>query len=78
MAHIVDKDGNVIVDWTTGDPENDRANLFKAYRGFLKEVKENASKKVLKIFDKWNIKMCDVDSFPRIFIKFPKDYKEEK
>jgi len=40
MAHIVDKDGNVIVDWTTGDPENDRANLFKAYRGFLKEVKE--------------------------------------
>jgi hypothetical protein len=74
MTHKI-VNGNAIVDWTTGDPEGDRANLFKAYRAFLKEVKKNASKKVLKIFDKWNVGDLNIDDFPRISIAYPEEKK---
>ena len=72
MAHKI-IDGNHIVDWTTGDPEGDRAHLFKAYRDFLAEVKENATSEILTVFEKWSVEDMNIDDFPRISILRPED-----
>jgi hypothetical protein len=78
MTHIVDSDGNIIVDWKTGDKEGDRVYLFKAYRDALKSIKEycespeSNGQGVLNILDQWNIKELDIDDFPRISINYPK------
>ena len=69
--------GNHIVDWEIGDPEGDRAHLFKAYRDFLREVKEKAGPEIIEIFEKWSVEELDIDDFPRISILRPED-KEEK
>lgn len=80
--HKVDKNGNVLVDWKTGDPEGDRANLFKAYRCFLKELKDYCKEPMangagsLFIINRWKIAELDVDDFPRISVEYPKDFKE--
>lgn len=76
MAHKV-IDGNCIVDWVTGDPEGDRKHLFKAYRDFLKELKENCKNKgeISKCFTKWRVAPLDIDDFPRISIKRPEEKK---
>ncbi|MCK5601984.1 hypothetical protein KAR91_08950 [Candidatus Pacearchaeota archaeon] len=72
MAHEI-IDGNHIVDWTTGDPEGDRAHLFRAYRDFLNEVKENATPEILAVFEKWSVEPMNIDNFPRISILRPED-----
>jgi len=72
-----------LVDWTTGDPEADRAYMFRAYRAFLNEIKEYCldkddatSNDILDIFIKWKVHDLDVDDFPRIQIDYPEDYPE--
>lgn len=66
------KDGKTWVDWTTGDPEGDRANLFRAYRDFLKEIEKNGNRKIKNIFKKWKINLnVKHDDFPRIEISRP-------
>lgn len=78
MAHVV-KDDLVLVDWTTGDPEGDRARLFQAYRDFLKAVRkacdgehsDEAAETVLSLFEKWKVTDLNVDDFPRISIERP-------
>lgn len=72
MAHEI-IEGQHIVDWTTGDPEGDREHLFRAYRDFLRELKEVASPEVLDIFEKWSVDEMDIDDFPRISILRPED-----
>ena len=88
MAHI-EKDGNILVDWTTGDDNGDRAFMFQAYRNFLKEIKNYCHKKeasglgaevavdIEAIFDKWKVSELNVDDFPRITIEYPEDFPDE-
>jgi hypothetical protein len=86
MAHTkIEHDGKytVLVDWTTGDKEGDRAYLFKAYRKFLSELKristENNYKDILDLFETWHVRELDIDDFPRIGIEYPHDkVKNEK
>lgn len=66
-------EGQHIVDWTTGDPEGDRAHLFRAYREFLKELKETDLPEVLDIFNKWSVEDLNIDDFSRIQIERPED-----
>ena len=68
-------EGQHIVDWKTGDPEGDRAHLFKAYRAFLAEVREKATPEILAIFEKWSIEDLNIDDFPRIQVLRPEDRK---
>jgi hypothetical protein len=70
MAHEL-KNGISVVDWSTGDPEGDRAHLFSAYRDFLAEIKSVANEQVLSVFEKWNVKNLEIDNFPRIQIRRP-------
>jgi len=72
MAHKM-INGNHIVDWNTGDPEGDRAHLFKAYRDFLEEIRKKATPEILEIFEEWSVKNLDIDDFPRIMILRPED-----
>jgi len=69
--------GNVIVDWTTGDPEGDRAYLFQAYRNFLKELKALDNIEVNDIFSKWKVEFLELDDFPRINIEYPENFSAE-
>ena len=78
MAHE-NKDGNAIVDWTAGDPQGDRAFMFRAYRAFLKDIRETCKDcpTIEFLFDKWKVADLDVDDFPRISIEYPIDYPQE-
>ena len=91
MAHKVVND-QVLVDQTTGDPEGDRAVLFRAYRGFIKEIRQYCTKvysttdsddkaevanEVLKLFSRWSIMELNVDEFPRINVAFPDGYEDK-
>ena len=91
MAHIKDKDGNVIVDWKTEKGYNDRVYLFKAYRAFLKELRALCHTReggfnygaelaidIKNLFMAWKVAELDIDDFPRISIEYPKNYKEVK
>lgn len=79
MAHKILENGNVVVDWTTGDPEGDRLTLLAAYRDFIKEVYDNircgrmdTGDNILYVFEKWNINTENqLDEVPRIWIKRP-------
>jgi len=81
MAHKILKDGRVVVDWETGDPEKDRIHLLQAYTDFIKEVQEclkymenisEPDKLIEQIFDKWQISVDNqVDEVPRIWISRP-------
>lgn len=80
MAHKLIKD-KVVVDWTTGDPEEDRITLLAAYRDFIKEIKiklfsdmtdSDTLKSIAESFFKWQIDTEDqIDEVPRIWIKRP-------
>jgi len=72
MAHKI-IEGNYIVDWVTGDPEGDRAHLFRAYRDFLSELRDTQLPEVLDIFKKWSVADLNIDEFPRISIERPED-----
>lgn len=76
MAHKTLENGNVVVDWETGDPEGDRKFMFKAYIGFLNELKSICEDRnqdaALEVFKKWGVSTDNqVDDFPRIWIKIP-------
>lgn len=85
MAHKILENGNVVVDWTTGDPEGDRKVLLSAYRDFIIEINillnqnkstaencEGILSDIESVFKKWNISTDNqVDEFPRIWIKRP-------
>jgi len=71
MSHVT-KDDKVLVDWTTGDPEGDRAYLFEAYREFLREVRQcNGREEIEACFKRWKVDELNVDDFPRISIEYP-------
>jgi hypothetical protein len=76
MSHKV-IDGNAIIDWETGDPEGDRAGYFKAMRYFLKELSMTCSREQLDLFNTWQVRNLEVDSFPRISIVYPEGYKHD-
>lgn len=79
MAHKVDDKFNVLVDWTTGDPEGDRKHLFIAYRAFLREIQLCESRdEIEKCFKRWKVCELNIDYFPRINIEFPADVVEAK
>ena len=76
MAHKQLENGNVVVDWTTGDPEGDRITLLSAYRDCIKEIKSLASDRneeaTLSVLEKWNVDTENqIDEVPRIWIKRP-------
>lgn len=81
MVHLIDPQGNAVVDWKSGDPEGDRKYLFEAYRAFLRELNDlielqndYVKKSFLNLFDKWEVKELNIDDFPRISIKYPEGY----
>lgn len=80
MAHKVLENGNVVVDWTTGDPEGDRLHLLQAYQDFFKELLhllnhgkyDIDNEDVINLLNKWSISIDNqVDEVPRIWIKRP-------
>lgn len=80
MAHKQLENGNVIVDWTTGDPEGDRINLLSAYRDFVKEIEglsnlaesKDYQLELQEVLKKWSIDTENqVDEVPRIWISRP-------
>lgn len=81
MVHLIDPQGNAVVDWKTGDPECDRKYLFEAYRAFLRELNDlielqndDVKKSFQELFDKWEVSELNIDDFPRISIKYPEGY----
>jgi hypothetical protein len=79
MAKIPSTEADLtLLDWASGDPEGDRAFLFRAYRHFLGEVKRVANPVVLAVFEKWKVCELNVDDFPRIQIEYPEDFQGEK
>ena len=75
MAHKLIGD-NLVVDWTTGDPEGDRIHLLAAYRDFIDEIIIAASNDepgyVTGVLEKWKVSTDNqVDEVPRIWIKRP-------
>lgn len=75
--HVLEN-GDVRIDFVTGDPEGHRAFLFLAYRNFLKEVRKVENPEVAAIFEKWKVKECEgFSGFPGIQIEYPPDFPEE-
>ena len=82
MAHKRLENGNIVVDWVTGDPEGDRKHLMLAYRDFITQVENELSTNfegaddivdnIRALFVLWKIDVNNqVDDFPRIWIKRP-------
>ena len=73
MAHEVLENGDVLVDWETGDTNGDRKTILMAYADFISEVIElsETDEKLKAIIDKWKVKVETTETGKRIWIERP-------